>query len=190
MSKLLIAGLIATVWIGSVHADSLYRENNFRPLVADARAHRVGDNLTVVVTEFASLTTNARTATDKEATVGGVLQGTNSTKSGSLGLTEDFNGGGRIERSGKLVAQLTVVVQSIEPNGDLRVKGQQDITVNDEVQTLTVEGRVRPQDIGPNNSVLSNRLSDSKIGYTGDGLLAEKQRPGILTRFLSWLKIL
>ncbi|HLF22353.1 MAG TPA: flagellar basal body L-ring protein FlgH, partial [Burkholderiales bacterium] len=83
-----------------------------------------------------------------------------------------------------------VVVQAVEVNGDLRVKGKQDISVNDEVQTLLVEGRVRQQDIGANNTVLSTRLSDAKISYTGDGLLAEKQRPGILTRFLSWLRLL
>ena len=61
---------------------------------------------------------------------------------------------------------------------------------NNEVQTLYIEGRARPQDIGANNSILSNRLADAKISYTGDGLLADKQRPGVLTRFLSWLRIL
>jgi flagellar L-ring protein precursor FlgH len=172
------------------HADSLYRAATFKSFVADARAWRVGDNLTVLITEFASVTTNARTATDKDGTVSGSLAGTNSSRNGSINLNEDFTGGGRIERSGKLTAQLTVVVEAIDPNGDLRVRGRQDISVNNEVQTLTLEGRVRPQDVGANNTVPSTRLSDAKISYTGDGLLAEKQRPGILTRFLSWLRIL
>ncbi len=186
----LLLGILAAAASAAVTADSLYREGDFRPLVADSRALRVGDNLTVIVTEFASVTTNARTATDKDGTISGTLQGTNSSKSGSINLAEDFSGGGRIERSGKVTAQITVVVQAIEVNGDLRVKGKQDISVNDEVQTLLVEGRVRQQDIGANNTVLSTRLSDAKISYTGDGLLAEKQRPGILTRFLSWLRLL
>ena len=171
-------------------AESLYREANYRPLVADARAQRVGDNLTVVITEFASVTANARTATDKHGTLSGTAQGTNRTRSGSINLAEDFTGGGRIERSGKLVAQLTVVIQAIEPNGDLRVKGQQEISVNNEVQTLFLEGRVRPQDVQANNTVLSTRLSEAKISYTGDGLLADKQRPGILTRIFTWLGLL
>ena len=186
----LLLGILAAAASAAVTADPLYREGDFRPLVADSRALRVGDNLTVIVTEFASVTTNARTATDKDGAISGTLQGTNSSKSGSIGLAEDFSGGGRIERSGKVTAQITVVVQAIEVNGDLRVKGKQDISVNDEVQTLLVEGRVRQQDIGANNTVLSTRLSDAKISYTGDGLLAEKQRPGLLTRFLSWLRLL
>jgi len=183
--------LVAAVLVaGAARADSLYDEQRYRPLVGDPRAIRVGDNITVVVTEFASVTASARTATDKDGTVSGVARGTNSTKQGSVNLNEDFNGGGRIERSGKLTAQLTVVVQSIDANGDLRVKGEQEIEVNNEKQTLYVEGRVRPQDIQANNTILSTRLADAKIRYTGDGLLAEKQRPGILTRLLSWLRLL
>lgn len=180
----------ASLWAGAGYADSLYDEQRYRPLIGDPRAIRVGDNLTVIVTEFASVTASARTATDKDGTVAGVLRGTNSTKQGSINLNEDFNGGGRIERSGKLTAQLTVVVQAIEANGDLRVKGEQEIEINNEKQMLYIEGRVRPQDIQANNTVLSTRLSDSKIRYNGDGLLAEKQRPGLLTRFLSWLRLL
>ena len=190
MGKLSFFIGIAALLAGTASADSLYKEADFKPFVADARAVRVGDNLTVIVTEFASVTTQARTATDKDGSISGVLQGTNSTKSGSISLAEDFTGGGRIERSGKLVGQLTVVVQAVDANGDLRVKGQQEISVNNEVQTLYIEGRVRPQDILANNTVLSNRLSDAKISYTGDGLLADKQRPGILTRIFSWLGLL
>lgn len=192
MSKICVASI--AVWmailVGTANADSLYRPGSFHALVADQRANQVGDNLTVIVTEFASVTTNARTSTDKDGTVSGTVVGTNKTRNGSINLNEDFSGGGRIERSGQLTAQLTVVVEAIEPNGDLRVKGRQEISVNNETQTLSIEGRVRPGDIGPNNTVLSTRLSDAKISYTGDGLLAEKQKPGVLTRFLSWLGIL
>ena len=192
MRSMYFALLLAFVVLpaNGVSADSLYDERSFHPLVADARAFRVGDNLTVVVTEFASVSTTARTALDKDGTAGGTVTGTNKSRNGSINLNEDFSGGGRIERSGKLVAQITVVVQAIDANGDMRVKGRQDISVNDEIQTLLVEGRVRPRDIGADNSVLSSRLADAKISYTGDGLLAEKQHPGILTRFLSWLGLL
>lgn len=192
MAKRLLSVFVVLAAIGAsaAFAESLYNEQTFRPFVGDARALRVGDNITVVVTEFASVTTNARTTVDKDGKVTGNLTGTNSLRTGAAELTEDFNGGGKIERSGKLVAQLTAVVQAIDANGDLRIKGSQDISVNNEVQTLYIEGRARPQDIGANNTILSNRLADAKISYTGDGLLAEKQRPGILTRFLSWLRIL
>ena len=81
-------------------------------------------------------------------------------------------------------------MQSVDADGNLRVKGQQDIVVNGDKQKLLVEGRVRHQDVGADNTVLSSRLSEAKISYTGDGVLSEKQRQGILTRILSWLRIL
>ena len=183
-----VAGMLGTTAV--VQAEGLYDAQRFQPLAADLRAYRVGDNLTVVVTEFASMTTNARTATDKDGSVAGGLRNPATSKQWGVDLTEDFNGGGRIERSGKLVARLTVIVQSIDANGDLRVKGAQEIEVNNEKQTLAVEGRVRPLDIAADNTVLSTRLSEAKIGYTGQGLLAEKQQPGLLTRLLSWLRLL
>ncbi|TMG75878.1 MAG: flagellar basal body L-ring protein FlgH, partial [Betaproteobacteria bacterium] len=103
---------------------------------------------------------------------------------------EDFKGGGKIERAGKLLGRITVAVQSVEANGNLRVKGDQEIFVNEEKQRISVEGSVRPQDILTDNTVLSTRLGQAKIEMIGQGLLAEKQKPGILTRFLSWLGIL
>jgi len=176
---------------GVVLAESLYDEGRYRAFVSDPKAVRVGDNLTVVVTEIASMTTTARTATDKDAGISGTVRATDRTRfQGGVDIGEDFSGGGRIERSGKLAAQVTVVVQELRPNGDLWVKGEQEILVNEETQKLVVEGRVRREDIRADNTVPSNRLSEAKIAFTGEGLLAEKQKPGILTRFLSWLRIL
>jgi flagellar L-ring protein precursor FlgH len=105
-------------------------------------------------------------------------------------LSDDFNGKGTIQRSGKLAAQITVTVQSVEPNGDLVVAGRQLIEVNDEKQHIVLSGKVRPVDIGENNTVVSTRLADANISYVGDGILAEKQQPGIISRILHWLRLL
>lgn len=179
-------------------SDSLLEREGYRPLVADQRAIRPGDNLTVLITESAVASTTATTATNKEGSVSGAASAARNSNgnpyarsvSGSLELTEDFKGGGRIERTGKLIARLTVVVQAVEPNGMLVVQGEQDIYVNEERQHIALAGRVRPQDIGTDNTVLSTRLAQAKIEMSGQGLLAEKQKPGVLTRFLSWLRIL
>ena len=188
MAGMIVAAL--SVVAGAVQADSLYEEQRYRAFVADPKAVNVGDSLTVVVTEFASMTTTARTATDKEAGLSARVETGTRTFPGSANVGEDFGGGGKIERAGKLIAQITVVVQEVKDNGDLWVKGEQSITVNEEQQKLAVEGRVRRSDIRADNSVLSSRLGDAQISYVGEGLLAEKQKPGILTRFLSWLRIL
>lgn len=171
-------------------AQSLYDENRFRPLVSDRRALQVGDVLTVLVYENASSSNTAETGTGKSGSVDASIGGNTRTNTGRIGLADDFNGSGRIQRTGRLAAQLTVNVTEVLANGDLRVAGRQDIEVNGEKQMLQLQGRVRPVDVSDANTVVSTRLADAAITYVGDGILAEKQRPGLLTRFLSWLGLL
>jgi len=187
------------LWIGMLlacggarlPADDLYSQSKYSALAADHRAWRVGDNLTVVVTEMANATADARTTTDKAGSLSGSASlHPTGPQQAAFALNDTFNGGGTIERSGKLGARITVVVAKVDAAGNLYVKGQQLIVINKDRQKLTVEGRVRPEDVGTDNSVLSSRLGDSKIAYTGDGVLNENQRPGFFTRFLSWLRIL
>lgn len=173
-------------------ANSLYQgEGNFRSLTSDKRAYRVGDMLTVLVMENSSATANANTSAEKR---GGLLFGwraTNRTENGNLQLGDTFGGKGQIQRSGKLLAQLTVTVREVDAaSGLLSVAGEQQIFVNDEKQEIRLHGKVRPIDILDNNTVLSTRLADASISYIGDGILSEKQHPGLITRFLSWLGLL
>jgi flagellar L-ring protein precursor FlgH len=171
-------------------AESLYRDESFQSLTADRRAYRVGDALTVLVVENSSAASSADTTTEKRGGVGIALSTHNSDKRANVELTEDFAGKGKIQRSGRLLATLTVNVVALAPNGDLIIAGSQLIEVNEEKQHIQLEGRVRPTDVTDANTVLSSRIADARISYVGDGLLGEKQRPGILTRFLSWLRIL
>ena len=189
-SVVIVAAMLAVQGLLPAGADTLYDQNNFHPLVADHRAYRLGDSLTVLITEIASISTTANTTTGKNGAVTGSLRTKNDSSDVSAALGDSFKGGGKIERSGKFLAQLTVSVQAIDANGDLHIKGAQEIEVNNERQWIALEGTVRPQDIQSDNTVTSTRVSDAKIKYTGKGLLSEKERPGILTRFLTWLRIL
>jgi flagellar L-ring protein FlgH len=184
-----IAVLGALAGAGS-WAEDLYSKASYDAIAADHHAVRPGDNLTIVVTELTTATADARTKADKDGSFGGSANLNSTTHQGSFDLKSSFDGGGTVERSGRLQARITVVVQSIEPDGYLRVKGQQKIYINHDKQTLVVEGRVRTQDIAADNTVPSTRLSDARISYTGDGVLAENERPGFFSRLLSWLRIL
>jgi flagellar L-ring protein precursor FlgH len=184
-----VAGLLASAGTG-VFADDLYSQQSFDALVADHRALRPGDNLTVIVTEITTATSDARTSTDKSLAVSGTASLHNRSQQGAFNIADTYSGGGTTERSDKLTARLTVVVQAVDSDGYLRVKGQQEIVVNGERQRLLVEGRVRPIDIGTDNTLLSSRLSDAKISYTGKGALNDAQRPGLLARLLGFLRIL
>jgi flagellar L-ring protein precursor FlgH len=178
---LLSACLIAS----NPRAESLYQEHSFRPLIGDVKAYRVGDLLTVQVFENSSATTSAETGTRR----GNSLSAGVSNRNGVLGKTDvgisgEFDGGGRTQRANRLLATLTVSVREVLPNGDLRIGGEQVLTVNAEPQKVNLEGRVRPSDVSDGNVVLSTRLADAKISYVGEGDLAERNKRPWWRQFL------
>ena len=167
---------------------SLYDEKTYRPLTSDNKAYRVGDVLTVQVIENAAASANADTGTRRGNNLSAQLS---RPKLGpvavGLATAGDFDGGGSTARAGKLLAQLSVTVREVFPNGDLRVAGQQMLLINDEQQRIDLEGRVRPQDISDGNVVLSSRLADARIDYVGQGDLADRQRPAWWRKLFDWL---
>lgn len=169
-------------------AESLYNEASFRAYVADSRAQRVGDTLTVQVMESASAAANTDTGTRRKNNLAASLSHRQVPTTGAeVGVSGDFDGGGRTARAGKLLAQISVTVREVLPNGELKVAGEQVLLINEEQQRINLEGRVRPQDISEGNVVLSTRLAEAKITYVGEGDLAERQRPSWWRRFLDAL---
>jgi flagellar L-ring protein precursor FlgH len=184
------AAILSTMFLVSAYADGLYQPGQFQALTSDRRAYRPGDLLTVQIVEAASVQATADTKTEKNGSVNLALKTPAIDKASAVQLSDQFSGGGSIQRSGRLLAQVTAVVQAVYPNGLLHVKAEQTIEMNSEKQEIRLEGNVRPIDITDGNTVLSTRIADAKISYIGDGVLGEKQRPGILTRLLGWLGIL
>jgi len=172
--------LVALLLAGPARSESLYQEGLFRPLTADNKAFRVGDALTVQVLENSSANTSVETGTRRNNDISASLVHGNGRTVGPLGIGAhgDFTGGGRTQRTNRLLATLTVTVQEILPGGDLRVGGEQLLMVNDEQQRVVVEGRVRPLDIADSNVVLSTRIADARITYVGDGDVSERSRRG------------
>ena len=181
------------LWAGkvpSVAADSLYQADSYRSIVIDHKARHAGDNLTVIILESASASTSANTSTARSTGLSGTVAGTNTVRSGSIDIGQEFDGGGTIQRSGEFVAQITATVVSVYDNGDLYIKGEQLVEVNDERQHITIEGRVRPVDIASDNTVVSTRVNNAKVSYLGKGVLGHQQKPNIFIRFFTWLGIL
>lgn len=175
----------------SASAGSLYNPQSFRPLTADGKAFRVGDALTVQVFENSSASSSADTGTRRNNDIGVVVGsgGGSDSHRHQAGITVggEFDGGGRTQRANRLLATLTVTVQEVLPNGELRVGGEQLLTVNEEQQRVTLQGRVRPKDVSEGNVVLSTRLADAQITYVGEGDVSERSRRGGWRRFLDWL---
>lgn len=179
----LAAALLAAPF---ARADDLYNERTFRPLAADKRAHLPGDVLTILIYESSSAVTSADTSLQRRNDVAVRANVDQHAHAGAVGASNDFGGGGTVQRQGKLLAQMSVSVTGVAPNGDLLVAGEQLLEINSDRQKIRVEGRVRPLDISDANAVLSSRLADARISYLGDGDLASRQRPGLWSRLFNW----
>jgi flagellar L-ring protein precursor FlgH len=187
-ARLLIA-LALCVHVGAASAESLYDERTYRALAGDNKAFRVGDVITVKVFEQSSASTSTDTATQRNNGLSFGLSSLSSgrQRGGTLNQAGSFDGGGTTQRANKLLATLSVAVREVLPNGDLRIGGEQLLTVNEEQHKVNLEGRVRSQDISSDNVVLSTRLAEAQIHYVGDGDLSERQRRAWWRKAMDWM---
>jgi flagellar L-ring protein precursor FlgH len=157
-------------------------------LVADVRAFRPGDVLTVVLQETTQARKSADTNFSKNSSVdipsfriGG------STVDADTGISANrkFAGGATSTQQNALQGALTVIVQEVLPNGLLRVHGEKSLTLNQGEEFLRVSGFVRAEDIDAENRISSQRVANARIAYSGRGSLANANSAGWLTRFFS-----
>ena len=154
--------------------------------MGDDAGFKVGDLVTVMSYENASASSSADTGASRDAGVGVTLtRPSRPTSSLSGSTTNDFTGAGRTQRSGRILAQLTVAVKEVLSNQDLILVGEQQLDINGERQMIRLEGRVRPKDINELNTVPSSRVAEAKITFMGDGVVGERQRPGWWQQFLT-----
>jgi flagellar L-ring protein precursor FlgH len=169
----------------------LYKPGNFPALVADRHADQVGDSLTVIINENSNASNSAQKNTTKTTNVGGqITAGSSLSQSLQLGLNGAFDGSGQTGRADKMIAQISVVVDQVLPNGDLHVTGDQSLNINGDHTRIKLKGRVRIADISANNTVLSTNLAEAVIDYDGKGFVAGSTNPGIVTRIFNWLGLL
>jgi flagellar L-ring protein precursor FlgH len=178
--------LVAAPSCGHAQNSSLYHAREYRALITDQRATRVGDSLVVLVYESATATNQTNVKVNKETSIDVSATDHNNSIGGGLNTGSDAEGGGIERRSGEVVARVSATVLEITPNGDYLIAGKQRIALNNETQTITVAGRVRPQDIDANNAIISSRIADANIQFIGHGLLSSREKPGLITQFFNW----
>lgn len=163
----------------------------FLSLTADMKPRQVGDIITVIVMEDSRAGQSAQTDSSRTSSVTGGA-GLN-TGSNSMSYALNLNGktgskgGGTTERSAYFTAKVAATVREILPGGNMRIAGAQMVKVNREEQKIEVSGVVRPQDISQDNMVYSFFMADANIKYEGQGLLAKRQRRGLLNMLLGWI---
>ena len=163
---------------------SLWNDRQSRRFT-DPRALSPGDILTVRISindraKFNNESQRSRTA---DRSIGRDLVfdwdgvGSSGAAGGSIGSKTSTAGDGATSRSENLELMVAAVVVEVLPNGNLVIKGTQEVRVNAELRILTIGGIVRPYDIGPENTISYERIAEARISYGGRGRLTEVQQP-------------
>src|SRR5688572_12449940 len=173
---------------------AIYAQGTEVSLWNNVTARNVGDTLTVVLAESTEAEKSATTTTSKATsaeltgpTIAGrpiIVNGTPILEAG-MGNESQFAGNGAATQSNKLDGYITVTVAKRLTNGNLVVRGQKWVAINNGREFVRLQGIVRPSDIAPDNSVLSWRVADAYISYGGQGTVANAAKPGWLYRFFN-----
>lgn len=170
-------------------------------LYQDIKARKVGDILTVVFDERMLADKESDSDASKNSTVkmesptflGKMLKFDlpfiNNTRDLDLSVdgttTRDFEGSASSSQENKLQGTMTVTVVNVFPNGNMQVRGEKWLTLNQGDEFVRLTGIVRPKDVAPDNVVLSSRIADGRIAYSGVGQLADSNKAGWLYRAFS-----
>jgi flagellar L-ring protein precursor FlgH len=181
-------------------ADTLWQDGRSQPMVADKRATAVGDIISIVVQENSTASKDNSTKTAKssgiDASISSFLYspGASSflTKNGQFpalktSAKQDFDGGGKINNSEKILARIAVQVVDVLPNKNLVIEGRRLTSFSGETQEIILRGIVRPTDITPANTVFSYNIADAAIRFVSKGTVSDNQKKGWFTRV--WDKI-
>lgn len=152
------------------------------------RARRVGDPLTIVLVERTAASKSSTSKLDSGGGFGltpptiGPLNLFNTSDASASG-SRNFNGTGTAGQANSLSGEISVTVAQVYPNGTMLVQGQKRVTLNRGDEFIQIKGLVRTADVDRDNRVLSTRVADAQIAYTGKGDVARAGRQGWLSRF-------
>ncbi len=162
-------------------------------LFSDIKANKVGDILTVIISEQSQGSNQVQMKTeksDKNSASGGPGIGTFDffpLFSAESDSKHSHDGKGQNVRNGSLEARMSVTVVAVKENGDLVVEGSKIVNVSGDKETIQLSGVVRQRDVSPDNAVASHLIADAEISYTGKGATTTGSRPGFFSRILNWL---
>jgi len=177
-----------------VPSGSLFKANYVNNIYSDSKAHRIGDIISVILSEKTQAKKNAKTELKKENeyNLGAVtgLGGQAVTLNGQAlqaGFEQDsaFKGDSKSDQGNSLSGNISVHVLRVLQNGNLMIRGEKWITLNNGDEYIRLTGVIRSKDINSNNTVLSSKIANARIQYAGTGTFADMNEQGWLSSFFS-----
>jgi len=180
-----------------VPSGSLFKPNYVNNIYSDSKAHRVGDIISVILSEKTQAKKNAKTELKKEnettldpVTGLGGLPVTVGGESLQFGISQNsqFKGDSKADQGNSLSGNISVHVLKVLPNGNLMIRGEKWLTLNNGDEYIRLTGVIRSKDINSNNTILSNKVANARIQYAGTGSFADTNEQGWAVKFFnsSW----
>ncbi len=172
---------------------SIFQKSTAMSLFETQKANRVGDILTVIFDENHVAKKETKTEDNKGTSIGmGVQTFLGKTFSDVTGISpldtqlssaNDFKSKGKSEQKDSLTGSLSVSVIEVLANGNLVIRGEKLLTLNQGDEYVQLSGIIRTSDVGPNNRIPSSRVANARIIYSGQGLTHDSNQGGWGSRF-------
>lgn len=173
-------------------------ETGSRAFFKDQRANKVGDILTVLVNvndkaqfqdtpKLSRQTTNSAGATNflgLESKIGKVLPKTlnpttlipstlNPSNLINYSSNPTLNSNISYDRKDKVSVKVAATIIQILPNGNMYIKGRQELRLFNEVREVEIVGIIRPQDVSSSNTIPYEKIAEARISYAGRGDISD-----------------
>jgi flagellar L-ring protein FlgH len=159
-------------------------------LYEGTRAHRVGDLVTILLVESTITSKSVRSKNDRSGSLSLIppLSGPFAFLSPSdlkAAGAASFSGSGSAGQNSTIATALAVTIVEVWPNGTALVQGEKNMLLSQGEEWVRFRGIIRLADVDAENTVMSSRVADAYIEYSGKGALQRASRPGWLSRFFN-----
>ena len=162
---------------------------DYAPLVTGARAHGVGDMVTILLAEQTSSSKTAATKTQRSGSAAIVppTKGPFAINPNTLNASaqSSFNGAGNTAQTNAFAGTVSVTIADVRPNGTVLVRGEKRMLLSQGDEWIQFSGIVRLADIDGDNNVLSTKVADVRVEYAGNGAIQRSAREGWLSKIFA-----
>jgi flagellar L-ring protein precursor FlgH len=168
---------------------------NGQDLFGDLRSYqgsdiKVGDLITVLLNETTQASRTSALTTSRESANDVIGENQKDTIIREIGFGNSFfngakttgssissEGSGTAGQQASLSGSISAMVVEVLANGNLVIVGEKQLALTEGTEFIRVKGIIRPADIQPDNTILSQRIAHAQISYRGTGNLASASKP-------------
>jgi len=177
MKRKIVIGLMIALLITAGFSTSLWnnsKDQKFRSLYSDNKAYKIGDIVTIMVSETVSLSQNDSAEDKRKGLVSSAMSFIGTV--GNLALDKfipvNADDEARTETDNtaqsQVITRIAATIVNVDQNGNLIIEGRKETKVGQDKRELLIQGKIRPTDITAQNTIDSFKIADAKIWYNGN----------------------